>query len=221
MTADQANRSLRVLVVAWSALSRELVGTVLGQAGLTVVATAAGAAEAVERCRACLPDVVLVDASVGDGVAVARGLLAGCPDARVVAFDVPADDARTLALAQAGARGFVLAEDSVGGLFAAVEAVAAGGVSCPPEIATLLLGQLVAGGVSAPLRQVLTRRELEVIALICRGRSNKEIARELRIELPTVKNHVHHILRKLELPTRADAAVWARSGDGLQHGSLT
>jgi DNA-binding NarL/FixJ family response regulator len=212
---DDGKRSLRVLVVRRGALARELLSAALAQAGFRVVATAAGATEGVERYRQSLPDVVLVDASEIEAVAAVRALGA-CDSPRVVAFDVPVEEeARTLALAEAGVRGFVLAEDSLDGLVVAAESVAAGRVACPPQVAAALLGRVIAAGNAAPPpHPLLTSRELDVVALISRGLSNKEIARELRIELPTVKNHVHHILKKLKLATRAEAAVWARRSDG-------
>jgi DNA-binding NarL/FixJ family response regulator len=213
---DDGAHTLRVLVVRQGALARELVSAALAQAGVRVVATAAGAVDGVERYRHSLPDVVLVDASEIEAVAAVRALSA-CDSPRVVAFDLPDDEeTRMLALAEAGVQGFVLAEDSLDGLLDAAAAVAAGRVACPPQVAAVLLGRVVAAGHAAPLpHPLLTSRELDVVALISRGLSNKEIARELRIELPTVKNHVHHILKKLGLTTRAEAAAWARRSDGM------
>jgi two-component system, NarL family, nitrate/nitrite response regulator NarL len=212
---DDDTQSLSVLVVRRGTLARELISVALAQAGLRVVATAGGPGEGVECYRRRRPDVVLVDASESEAVAAARAV-AACDSPPVVAFDVPAEsETRALELAEAGVRGFVMAEDSVSALIAAAESVAAGRVACPPQVAAALLGRVAAGGALSPSHPVLTERELEVIALICRGLSNKQIARELSIELPTVKNHVHHILKKLKLGTRAEAAIWARTSDGV------
>jgi two-component system nitrate/nitrite response regulator NarL len=212
---EDDTHSLRVLVVRRGTLARELVSVALAQAGLSVVGTAGGPNEGVERYLLRRPDVVLVDASESEAAAVARAL-AACGSPPVVAFDVPVDsEARVLALAEAGVRGFVMEEDSLSALLAAAESVAAGRVACPPQVAAALLGRMASAGAWPPSHPVLTDRELEVVALLCRGLSNKQIARELSIELPTVKNHVHHILKKLRLGTRAEAAIWARTSDGL------
>ena len=163
------------------------------------------------------PDVVLIDAGGGAGIAGARQLRAALPDVPLVALAIEDNDNDVVAWAEAGVSGLVTPNTALDGLTATLESVARGGARCSPR-ATAALFRRVAGLAGQYLRAAagsepparLTPREREVIALIDRGLSNKQIASQMQIELATVKNHVHAILEKLHVERRGEAAAVAR-----------
>ena len=115
-----------------------------------------------------------------------------------------------VACAEAAIVGYVTRDHSSAELRAVVASVARGEVVCPPRIAAMLLRRVaaLAGGPDSNLGQThLSHREREIVRLIGRGLSNKEIARDLGVEIATVKNHVHNILNKLRVHRRSDAAA--------------
>jgi two-component system nitrate/nitrite response regulator NarL len=210
----------RVLVVAGVRFYREgLAAALAADARFTVAGLASDVREAAASFEDLQPDVVLLDLPAADAPALVRALLDSAPSARLVALGVTEADDDLLPLAEAGVAGYVTRDSSVEDLLAAVESVAAGETICSPRVAASLLrrvrnlareqGARVPDGVRA-----LTSREREILALIVDGLSNKEIASRLRIELPTVKNHVHNILEKLQVRRRSEAAALARSSAG-------
>jgi DNA-binding NarL/FixJ family response regulator len=162
------------------------------------------------------PDVVLVDLGRAEGVAAVRALRRTRPESGVIALAL-GDDEDVLAFAEAGAAGLVPREASVAELTELIQCVADGGSPCVPRIGAVLLRRVAARAeearsVSDP--RTLTTREREVARLIDGGLTNKEIATRLRIELATVKNHVHSILEKVDVGRRGEAVAVLR-GRGL------
>jgi DNA-binding NarL/FixJ family response regulator len=181
-----------------------------------VVGEADDVAPAIARIGACLPDVVLLDVHLpgGGGQAVVTAVKAEHPEVRFLALsasDAPED---VIAVIRAGARGYVTKTISGTDLVDAVHRVAAGDAVFSPRLAGFVLDAFAAGtGVQQPpldpeLDQ-LTGREREVLRLIARGYTYKEIARELFISVKTVETHVSSVLRKLQLSTRHQLARWA------------
>jgi two-component system nitrate/nitrite response regulator NarL len=178
-----------------------------------VVGVAAGVKEALAALEEVGPDIVLLDMPAPAGANAVRALVAAAPQVKVVALAVPEVERDVLAFAEAGAAGYVAREGSMEDLVAVVESVSRGEVLCSPGIAATLLrrvGALARERANEPIDGRLTARELDVLRLIEEGRSNKEIARALSIALPTVKNHVHSILEKLNVHRRTEAAARAR-----------
>jgi DNA-binding NarL/FixJ family response regulator len=160
------------------------------------------------------PDVVLLD-GVGEGRAEAIGtIVAAIPEVRVVAFGVSESESEIIACAEAGVAGLVSREASFADLVATIERVASGETLCSPRVATILLRRLatLAAQRNGKPAAHLTTREHEILGLIDEGLSNKQIARRLHIEVPTVKNHVHNILEKLNVHRRYEAAARMRAG---------
>jgi DNA-binding NarL/FixJ family response regulator len=166
------------------------------------------------RIRECQPDVLLVDA-----LALARGdfvprLTVHLPSMLIIACGVREEAEEVIACAQRGAAGYVGRDASAEDLVRIVRSVARGELPCPPRVAAMLFREMGSPArIAAPLPSAvgsLTSREREVVTLIDRGLSNKEIAAALSIELTTVKNHVHHILEKLEVHGRSAAAARLR-----------
>jgi two-component system nitrate/nitrite response regulator NarL len=206
---------IRVFVVAEVRLYEEGLARILRDDGrFDVVGTAQGVGSGLERIRGLAdpPHVVLLDIALPDGVGALEAFAAELPDAGVVALSVSEDEDAVLSWAEAGAAGFVSRDASLDDLMTTIESVARGETICSPRITATLLRRVAALGRDARLapRAQLTARELEVATLFDEGISNKEIAARLRIQLPTVKNHVHNILEKLDVSSRGEAAAVLR-----------
>ena len=206
---------VRVAIVSHVRMYRDGLAAALAEDDRFEVAlTAATAAGAVAGIRSERPDLALVDTTTVDlrrALRELRGAVSGLP---VVAFGVPETDDRVVECAEAGATAIVTRECELATLLNTLESVQHGELLCTPRVAASLLrrvGTLAADRPAPGPATTLTTREQQVISLIDDGLSNKEIARELCIEVPTVKNHVHHILEKLQVRRRAEAAAWARA----------
>jgi DNA-binding NarL/FixJ family response regulator len=214
---------VRLLVALEVAFYREGISRALGSSDLVevvgVASTAWEVAGAVDRGA---PEVVLLDVGLEPGIRVAKELCGRRPAPRVLPLTTDESDESVLAWAQAGVAGYVTADTSLTELVESVRRVALGeGVCSPRGVATLL--RLVSGGagtrLSHPTSERLTRRELEIVDLLERGLSNKEIAARLHLSVPTVKNHVHRILDKLHVRRRGEAGAWAREV-AAEHGRV-
>jgi RNA polymerase sigma factor (sigma-70 family) len=204
----------RVFIVDDHGLFRSGVRSELGD-GVEVVGEADDVAPAITRIGACLPEVVLLDVHLpgGGGQAVVTAVKAEHPEVRFLALsasDAPED---VIAVIRAGARGYVTKTISGTDLVDAVHRVAAGDAVFSPRLAGFVLDAFATGAEQRPLADPeldqLTAREREVLRLIARGYTYKEIARELFISVKTVETHVSSVLRKLQLSTRHQLARWA------------
>jgi two-component system nitrate/nitrite response regulator NarL len=179
-----------------------------------VVGTAADARVAVELARRLWVDVILIDIGMPASVDASRMLATVAPEAGIVALGVREDEREVISLAEAGVSGFVARDASLEELARAVESAAKSETRCSPRVAAMLarrVSVLAREVVCAPAKIPLTRRQLEIVELIGEGLPNKAIARQLFIELPTVKNHVHNILERLGVDRREDAVSAVRA----------
>jgi two-component system, NarL family, response regulator LiaR len=210
---------IEVLVVDDHAVVREGLRTFLElQEGIAVVGEAADGEEAVRQAEALRPDVIVMDLVMPrlDGVGAMRELRRRLPSARVIVLTSFVEDERLLPAIQAGAAGYLLKNVAPAELARAVRAAHAGEALIDPVVAARLV-DAIAQPPGEPAPERLTAREQEVLALIARGFSNKRIARELGIAEKTVKTHVGHVLAKLGVADRTQAAVHAvRAGLGGQ-----
>lgn len=201
--------SVRVLIVSHIRLYREGLERVLGGLpDLTLVGQAGSAAEAIEKTHKLSVDVALLDMAMSGAFSVAQELARCGGPGRIVALGMPEDETRVLSCAQIGIAGYVMHDDCVNDVIAAIKAVASGEVHCSPKIAGTVFKRIAVMSThraSHPDRGTLTARESEVLKLIQEGMSNKMISRTLGIGLATVKNHVHSILVKLGISRRAQA----------------
>jgi len=206
-----ADEPIRVLIVDDHAVVREGLRTFLElQDGIAVAGEAADGEQAIMQAEALAPDVVLMDLVMPrlDGVGAMRELRRRMPQTRVIVLTSFAEDERLLPAIQAGAAGYLLKNVAPAELARAVRAAHAGEALLDPLFAARLVdASAQPAGEPAPER--LTAREQEVLALIARGYSNKRIARELGIAEKTVKTHVGHVLAKLGVTDRTQAAVHA------------
>jgi DNA-binding NarL/FixJ family response regulator len=206
---------VRLLVVAEVRLYREGIQNALAaRPRFAVVGAASNADEALKLIASHQPDVVIVDMATRQSLEIARTIheqAAGvAPGMKIVAFGVEELEGDVLTCAEAGLSGYVPFDASVDDLVERVESVVRGELLCTPKIAAALFrnlhGRRDADG-GTPDVVGLTSREREVLVLLNDGFSNKEIATKLFIEVCTVKNHVHHILDKLQVTSRAQAVM--------------
>jgi two-component system, NarL family, response regulator LiaR len=206
---------IRVLLVDDHAVVREGLRTFLElQEGMEVVGEAEDGEQALTEAERLRPDVILMDLvmPVLDGVGAMRELRQKLPSCRVIVLTSFADDDRLLPAIQAGAAGYLLKNVQPKELARAVRAAHAGEALLDPSIAARLVEAIAQPAGEEP-RDELTPREREVLELIGRGLSNKRIALELGVSEKTVKTHVGHLLHKLGVADRTQAALHAvRSG---------
>ncbi len=204
---------IRVLLVDDHAVVREGLRAFLElQDGIEVAGEAGDGEEAVVAAARLKPDVILMDLVMPklDGVGAMRQLRESVPSARVVVLTSFLEDERLLPAIQAGAAGYLLKNTEPAELARALRAAHAGEAIIDPTVAARLVTALADGPRTARNeRDQLTRREREVLELIVRGRSNKRIALELGIAEKTVKAHVGHVLAKLGVTDRTQAALLA------------
>jgi DNA-binding NarL/FixJ family response regulator len=209
----------RVLIADDQALVRTGFRMILTAGGIAVVGEASDGAEAISAVRSLRPDVVLMDIRMPqmDGLEAARRILDEAPDCRVLMLTTFDLDRYVYAALAAGASGFLLKDVTPEHLVAAVRLVNTGDALLAPSITRRLVERFAS---AEPDRVVvtpavhrdlasLTPRELEVLALMGRGLSNGELARELTLSEATVKTHVARIFAKLTLRDRAQAVVLA------------
>jgi len=180
---------------------------------LSIVGAAADLEEALTCVRDLRPDLALIDLAMPESLAAVRAIRVLSTEARVVALAVPEIEEEVLACAEAGVAGYVPREAGVADLISTIQTVGRGELLCSPRMAAAFrerLTSLAASQASSGSERRLTGREIEILGLLERGLSNKDLARQLGIEVATVKNHVHNILEKLRVHRRGQAAARAR-----------
>jgi DNA-binding NarL/FixJ family response regulator len=200
----------RVLIVVGIRLYREgLMQLLSAREGLTVVGAESDGRSAAQRLDQTSPDVALVEIGLPDLEALTQALTTQPRTIPLVAIGIADSDTDVIACAERGFAGFVTRDGCVDELVATICGAAKGELPCSPRVAGTLmrrLGTLAAELKPAPSLARLTRRERQIAALMRQDLSNKEIATQLRIEVATVKNHVHNVLDKLQVHRRSDAA---------------
>ncbi len=203
----------RVFLVDDHQMFRSGVRAELGDR-VEVVGEAADAESAVQGIRATQPEVVLLDVHLpgGGGKAVLETLKPEQPDVVFLALSVSDSAEDVIAVIRAGARGYVTKTISSDELAAAIERVRAGDAVFSPRLAGFVLDAFagdVPPSVADPELDQLSPREREVMRLIARGYTYKEIARRLSLSIKTVETHVSAVLRKLQLSSRHELTRWA------------
>jgi NarL family two-component system response regulator LiaR len=181
------------------------------QEGLEVVGEAASGEEGVKAAQELLPDVVLMDLVMPgiDGVEATRRIKAVSPSSRVIVLTSFADDDKVFPAIKAGAISYLLKDVQPEELARAVRAAQRGEAVLHSEVAAKLMQEFSTPRPADDPVEQLTEREMDVLRLIAKGKSNKEIADTLIISEKTVKTHVSNILSKLHLADRTQAAIYA------------
>jgi two-component system, NarL family, response regulator LiaR len=203
---------ISVLIVDDHAVVREGLRTFLQlQEGIEVAGEAGDGEEAVRAAERLRPQVILMDLVMPklDGVGAMRELRRRLPESRVIVLTSFGEDERLLPAIQAGAAGYLLKNAEPDEVLRAVRAAHAGETLLDPAVASRLVDAIAQPAGEAPREEQLTPREREVLALIAKGMPNKLIARELGIAEKTVKTHVGHVLAKLGVTDRTQAALHA------------
>jgi two-component system nitrate/nitrite response regulator NarL len=206
---------IRIVLVDDHPLFREGVAmTLAGEPDLEIAGQGVSADDAVRLAEDLLPDIVLLDISMpGGGIEAARQIAVSCPVVKIVMLTVSEHDDDVLSALQAGARGYIL--KGVGGeeLVGIVRAVNRGESYVSPDLAARLLVEVRSGNTrdaaSDPVAG-LTAREEQILKLVSRGLSNKEVGRDLDLREKTIKHYMTNILQKLQVRNRVEAAIMVR-----------
>ena len=207
-----AKSPIRILIVDDHAIVRKGTGALLSEIeGITVVGEASNGKEAIEQVSALQPDVILMDLMMPqmDGIEAIRLILSRQSQARILALTSFTSDEKILAAIKAGALGYFLKDGDPSDLVKAIRQIHRGEPALPPHITHRVMLSLSRPPSAAPPVETLTERELEVLRLVAQGRSNTEIAAQLTVTEVTVRTHVSHILKKLNLSNRVQATLYA------------
>ncbi len=212
--------AITIMVVEDNELLQEGIVSILSERGdLRVVAVASDANGALSRLPEAEPQLVLVDAGLGNGDSqeLVERIAQLAPETRVVVMDVLPDPEDVIDFVRRGTAGFVVKQATVEVFIETLRSVAAGDEVLPPTLTTSLFSHIAEHAATLPAAGVkravrMTKRERQVIDLIAEGLSNKKIARRLHISTHTVKSHVRNILEKLALHSRLQvAAYWHKT----------
>ncbi|MFI7137971.1 response regulator [Streptomyces massasporeus] len=221
MTETSSDRQdpIKVMVVDDHPMWRDAVARDLAESGFEVVATAGDGDQAVRRAKAAAPDVLVLDLNLPakPGVQVCKEVVAANPALRVLVLSASGEHADVLEAVKSGATGYLLKSASTGELQDAVRRTAVGDPVFTPGLAGLVLGEYrrlasepgPAPDTDEPRAPRLTDRETEVLRLVAKGLSYKQIAERLVISHRTVQNHVQNTLGKLQLHNRVELVRYA------------
>jgi len=212
---------IRIFLVDDHNLFRSGVKALLArQPDFEVVGEAADGLEGLKRVRETRPDVVLLDLNMPgiSGRETVKMLMEEMPQTRVLMLTVSEDEEDLMDTLRSGARGYLLKNIDAEYLVDAIRRAAGGEAVMSPQMTGKLVqglqsGVLAGAQAAEEAGEKISPREREILALLARGASNKEMARELRVAESTVKIHIQNILRKLDLSSRVQAAVYA-----VEHG---
>ncbi|MFD4138106.1 response regulator [Streptomyces sp. NPDC058572] len=212
-------QTIKVMVVDDHPMWRDAVARDLAAAGFDVVATAGDGPQAVRRAGAVVPDVLVLDLNLPGmpGVQVCKELVGSLPALRVLVLSASGEHADVLEAVKSGATGYLLKSASAEELTDAVRRTAVGDPVFTPGLAGLVLGEyrrlasepVPSVGADEPKAPQLTDRETEVLRLVAKGLSYKQIAERLVISHRTVQNHVQNTLGKLQLHNRVELVRYA------------
>ena len=200
--------SIRVLLVDDHAVVRQGLRMFLGlDPDLQIVGEATNGLEAIELSRQLKPDIILMDLlmPIMDGLTAIQKIKKAQPEVEIIALTSVIEDDRVFNAIHAGAMGYLLKDTQASELVQRIKAANRGEVQLHPEAAKRLIREVR----SPDSPEKLTDRETEVLKLIARGLSNKDIATRLVVSEKTVKTHVSNLLTKLNLPSRTQAALYA------------
>lgn len=207
------NEPIRVVVVDDHELFRRgVIATLNDSGGFVVEGEGSTSAEALALARSLLPDLVLLDLHLPDGLGldIVRQLQRDCPVSRIVVLTVEEDDAAPLRAMREGASGYILKGVAADELVRAITGIARGHAYVSPKLAAHLLKEMQTRAQDREAMGDLSEREREVLEGLARGETNREIAVRLKLSEKTVKYYVTNVLIKLRVRNRVEAALLAR-----------
>lgn len=209
-------QKIRIFVADDHHLFRKgLIGLLQSHDGFEVVGEASSGRDAVQQVQALKPDVVLLDVYMpdGNGIEAAAAIAQLLPSCHILMLSASADDDALFQALEAGADGYLLKDEWPEALFEAIEGAMHGEAALSPDLAERMLRAIRAERQHEQVRNEyeLTPRETEILSLLVKGASNKEIAAQLFISPNTVKNHLHRILEKLHAKNRTQAVSKAEA----------
>jgi NarL family two-component system response regulator LiaR len=213
---------IRVLLVDDHAIVRDGIRSLLNtQPGIDVVGEANNGRDAVSQAETLQPDVILMDLVMPgmDGIEAIRQIIDHQPESRILVLTSFSAEDKVFPAIKAGAMGYLLKDSDSEDLVRAIHQVYSGESSLHPKIARMVLNEMAVARPPSgaepkppsgwPIVDPLTQRELEVLKLVARGHSNREIADQLSVVEGTVRTHVSNILNKLHLVSRTQATLYA------------
>jgi DNA-binding NarL/FixJ family response regulator len=207
-----AEKKIRLIIADDHALIRDGLRKILTlHVDLDVVAEVPDGQAAYEMAAALTPDVVLMDINMPNmnGIDATRRIKEEFPDTGVIALTIHDDEEYIYELIKAGVSAYLLKDTEIDFLVETIRAVSRGEKVYHPKIAEKMCGEFQRMAQRTTLEEPLSRREVEVLVLIARGKSNKDIGEELYISEKTVKNHITNIFRKIHVTDRTQAALYA------------
>ena len=217
------SEDIRIVVVDDHPMFRDGVAAILqSEADMEVAGQGASAEEAVRLASDLMPDVMLLDIDMpGNGLEAARRITEAYPVIRIIMLTVSESEENLLAAMKAGAKAYILKGVAGRELLRIVRLVLAGESYVPPALAASLLTDLGRPGGpkrTAEARAELTQREMDILELVAKGMSNKEIGEKLYLSEKTVKHYVTNILQKLQVHNRVEAALLAQKSRWFEDG---
>src|SRR5882757_340369 len=208
-------RDESILIIDDCTLYRENLAAIFALHGMPAPSFAWDLPSLVTALHGTEPSVVLLNIETRGSAFLLQAAMDICPSVRVIVLGASEDnESEIVACAEAGVAGYHMRTDSLEDLLVLIRKVAAGGTSCSPRVSAILLRRLSALASQrqpAPKELALTTREVQILRMLELGRSNQDIATQLGIAVHTVKNHVHSLLTKLGVSTRAEAAAISRT----------
>lgn len=213
------NEEIRILIVDDHTIVRDgLQALINAEPGMQVVGVGADGEEAVEKARVLEPDVILLDLIMPrkDGVQATAEIKKQNPAARILILTSFAEDHQVFSAIKAGAIGYLMKDTSSDDLIQAIRDVYQNKPAMQPAIARKLMRDIQNPAGQAQSESTLTDREIEILQMVARGRTNQQIADELFLSERTVRTHITNILAKLHLENRTQAALYALRA-GIAH----
>lgn len=204
--------AIKILIVDDHPVVREGIGAMLKrESDFKIVGEASNGVEAIDRALELMPDIVLMDLRMPemDGVEAIERIKAQKPDIKFIILTTYSDDEYIFRGIAAGARAYLLKDAPREELFKAIRAVSRGESLIQPVVASRVLDKLAELSRKTPATDTLSDREVEVLQLMAKGVSNKDIADQLSITQSTVKTHITSIFQKLNVTTRTEAVTTA------------
>ncbi len=212
---DEKQKKIKVFLVDDHPIVREGVRSYLTSRSIAVVGEASDAKETLRKVRKLAPDVIVLDVNLPlmDGGELARRLRRLVPKSKIIAFSIHSSEEYVVRMARCGVQGYVMKDQPTAELLDAIRQVSKGGLHFPAGMTDAILAPAPKLPPDKQESPALTARELEVVALLAEGLSNKGVAARLGIGVRTAETHREHISHKLHIPTVAGLTKYA-----IQHG---